>query len=292
LTAKAWAQGEISASAARAICEGRPRGHEKAYGEVEETLVGYAADRNWRDLRAVIAHCRRCADALDDREPTDCNGVHLSKVGDRWIVSGDFDDLGGSTVDQAVNANLDTPTPDDLRSLSKRKADALEGVCRFFLDHADLPMKGGEPPHVSVGIPWAAISNGVTTATTPNLYGPSLSPAQLAEILCDCKLGRVIFGPDSQPLDVGREHRTAPHYLRRAIVARDKGCRFPGCDRKPQRCKVHHVVPWDPDGETKIDNCLLLCQFHHGVIHKRRWINTFDGTTYTVWKPGELVGST
>src|SRR5882672_5379230 len=95
LTAKAWAQGEISASAARAICEGRPDGHEDAYGEVEETLVDYAADRNWRALRAVIAQCRRCADALDDREPTDRNGVYLSRTMDRWVLSGDFDDLGG-----------------------------------------------------------------------------------------------------------------------------------------------------------------------------------------------------
>ena len=99
LTAKAWAQGEISASAARAICEGRPDGHEDAYGAVEETLVGYAANRNWRDLRTLIAHCKRCADALDDREPADRNGFHLSKTAGRWVLSGDLDDLGGSTVD-------------------------------------------------------------------------------------------------------------------------------------------------------------------------------------------------
>jgi hypothetical protein len=104
-------------------------------------------------------------------------------------------------------------------------------------------------------------------------------------MLCDCKLGRVVFGPDSRPLDVGREHRTAPRYLRRAIVARDKGCRFPDCERRPRWCKVHHVDPWDPDGETKICNCVLLCQFHHGVIHRHGWEDSFDGITYTVTKP-------
>jgi hypothetical protein len=219
LTAKAWAQGEISASAARAICEGRPDGHGDAYAEVEETLVGYAADRNWRDLRAVIAHCRRCADALDDREPGDRNGVHLSKTTDRWALTGDLDDLGGETVQEAFGAAIGRPSEDDLRSPAKRRADALVEICRHYLDHGDLPVEGGEAPHVTVGVPWEAVRDNLATSKLPNLFGPSLSPAQLAEILCDCKLGRVIFGPDSQPLDVGREHRTAPRYMRRAIAA-------------------------------------------------------------------------
>ena len=125
------------------------------------------------------------------------------------------------------------------------------------------------------------------------MFGPSLSPSQLAELLCDSKIGRVVFGPDSQPLDVGREHRTAPapHPPRR----RRSRQRLPVPRLRPKthRCKVHHVHPWDPDGETSVCNCILLCSFHHGVIHKRGWINTFDGITYTVWKPdGELVGST
>ena len=64
LTAKAWAQGEISASAARAICEGRPDGYEDDYAILEELLVRYAADRNWRGLRAVdrtLQAMRGCA---------------------------------------------------------------------------------------------------------------------------------------------------------------------------------------------------------------------------------------
>ena len=198
----------------------------------------------------MIAACRRCADALDDRDPADRNGVHLSKTTDRWILSGDLDDLGGTTVDQALNAAMDKPSTDDPRSPSKRRADALVAVCRYFLDHGELPMEGGEAPHIALGVPWDVARNHLAAAKIPNLYGPSVSPAQLAELLCDCKLSRIVFGPDSQPLDVGREHRTAPHHIRRAVVARDKGCRFPGCDRKPHRCKVHHVHPWDPDGET------------------------------------------
>jgi Domain of unknown function (DUF222) len=185
------------------------------------------------------------------------------------------------------------PSEDDSRSPAKRRADALVEICRHYLDHGDLPIEGGEAPHVTVGVPWEAVRDNLATSKLPNLFGPSLSPAQLAEMLCDCKLGRVVFGPDSQPLDVGREHRTAPRYLRRAIAARDKGCRYPGCGRRPRWCKAHHVDPWDPDGETKVSNLVLLCQFHHGVIHRRGWTDSFDGITYTVTKPdGEHAGST
>jgi hypothetical protein len=106
--------------------------------------------------------------------------------------------------------------------------------------------------------------------------------ADKAQILCDCNIARIVLGPDSQPLDVGREHRTAPLYLRRAIAQRDRHCRFPGCDRKSSWCEAHHVIPWWQDGPTNINNLVLLCPFHHHVVHRQGWTNTFDGTTYTV----------
>src|SRR5207248_3579713 len=83
LTAKAWQQGEISASAARTICRGIKPRHEDIYIELEQALVDFAAQRNFRELDNVIGYYRKCCDALDDVEPIDRNGVHLSHVGDR-----------------------------------------------------------------------------------------------------------------------------------------------------------------------------------------------------------------
>ena len=296
LTAKSWAQGEISASAARAICAGRPVGHEAAYGEVEELLVEHAAARDWRSLRGLIAHCKRCADALDDREPADRNGTHLSKSADRWVLSGDFDDLGGTTLNEALIAATDPPTEGDPRSLSKRRSDALETIARFFLDHADLPVEGGEAPHVSAVLTWDAIRDRLTATSmrsNPTMAGPSMSPAQLGQLLCDAKISRIVIGPDGQPLDVGRELRTPPRWMRRALVARDKGCRFPGCGRRPGWCHAHHVIAWEFDGETNLPNLVLLCPYHHHLVHRTGWNATFNGTTFTVTNPhGQLIGQT
>jgi 5-methylcytosine-specific restriction protein A len=68
-------------------------------------------------------------------------------------------------------------------------------------------------------------------------------------------------------LDVGRAVRTVPDGLRRAVAARDRGCAFPGCDRPPSWADVHHVIPWEEFGATALRNCVMLCRFHHRLLH-------------------------
>jgi hypothetical protein len=75
--------------------------------------------------------------------------------------------------------------------------------------------------------------------------------------------------------------------MRRALVERDGGCRWPECDRPAGFCDAHHVVPWWPDrGETKLDNLVLLCSHHHHVTHEPGWSISFDGTALEVHRPG------
>ncbi len=75
-----------------------------------------------------------------------------------------------------------------------------------------------------------------------------------------------------QPLDVGRATRTIPDGLRRAVAARDRGCAHPGCGRPPSWCEVHHIVPWEYGGETRLSNLAMLCRVHHRQIHSTDWI--------------------
>ncbi len=288
LTAKAWAQGEISASAARTICRGLRPGHEQVYREVEDTLVYFAAEHNMAELDGLIGYYRRCCDQVDDREPADRNGAHLSPVADRWQLDADLDALAGETVKRAVDAATDLPADGDTRSPARRRADALVRICRFFLDHEDLPVEGGEAPHVTLVIPWDQITDCIPCPAIPrdptNLVA-FLSGGQRAQLLCDCNIARMILGPDSQPLDVGRAQRAVPRWLRRAVAQRDRHCRYPGCDRRPHRCEVHHVIAWTHGGPTALSNLVLLCPYHHHVIHRAGWTATFDGTTLAVTNP-------
>jgi len=65
---------------------------------------------------------------------------------------------------------------------------------------------------------------------------------------------------------VGRKTRTIPPALRRALDARDRGCRFPGCGLR--FTDAHHVRHWADGGETKLGNLVLLCRFHHRLVHE------------------------
>ncbi len=72
--------------------------------------------------------------------------------------------------------------------------------------------------------------------------------------------------PGGEVLDIGRKTRTIPPALRRALEARDRGCRFPGCGLR--FTDAHHVRHWADGGETKLENLILLCRFHHRLVHE------------------------
>ena len=67
-------------------------------------------------------------------------------------------------------------------------------------------------------------------------------------------------------LDVGRKTRTIPPSIRRALLARDQGCRFPGCTAR--HCDTHHIEHWLDGGQNSLDNLLLLCRRHHRSVHE------------------------
>ena len=72
-------------------------------------------------------------------------------------------------------------------------------------------------------------------------------------------------------LDVGTLTRVVTTAMRVALVARDRRCRFPGCDRPPHWCEAHHIEPWEHGGPTRLDNLVLLCSRHHHVVHQPGW---------------------
>ncbi|BDO43550.1 hypothetical protein CELD12_30400 [Cellulomonas sp. NTE-D12] len=91
----------------------------------------------------------------------------------------------------------------------------------------------------------------------------------LARLACDSAVSRLVFGPDSQVINVGRAERTYAGPRRRAVVARDGTCRYPGCTAPPALGEIHHVAEWVRDGgETDVNTGVLLCWHHHDVVHR------------------------
>jgi hypothetical protein len=155
------------------------------------------------------------------------------------------------------------------RAVPQRQADALIELCQRARAAEEFPTTGGEPPHITVTIDWDALRTGLGSATLD--YGQLISATDARRIACDCKLIPVVLGGESGPLDVGRAQRTVPIGIRRALVARDRGCAFPGCDRPPGLCDAHHVQHWIDGGVTSVGNCCLLCGVHHQHVHRQDW---------------------
>jgi 5-methylcytosine-specific restriction endonuclease McrA len=88
---------------------------------------------------------------------------------------------------------------------------------------------------------------------------------------CDAVCSTVEVDEQGAPLTVGRATRTVPPSIRRALMVRDRGCCFPGCDRPPAWTDGHHLVHWADGGETSLENIVLLCRPHHRLVHEEGW---------------------
>jgi hypothetical protein len=105
-------------------------------------------------------------------------------------------------------------------------------------------------------------------------------------IACDADVWRVVLDPaTSQPVNVGRAYRLVPHWIRKALHARDRGCRFPGCNAPVAWTDAHHLLPWAHGGATDVDNLILLCRYHHGIVHEGRWRISIHAGAVTVTRP-------
>jgi Domain of unknown function (DUF222)/HNH endonuclease len=143
---------------------------------------------------------------------------------------------------------------------------------------ASYPDNGGDRPQVVVTIDYDKLREQVGAATFDD--GAHLSAAAARRLACDAGIIPAVLGTASQVLDLGRQSRLATGALRRALVLRDRGCVFPGCDRPPRWTNAHHIQHWSHGGETNLGNLMLLCGYHHRLIHHSEWqarINPKDG---------------
>ncbi len=178
-----------------------------------------------------------------------------------------------------------------------RPQQLLEGLvsaCRIALAGDGLPAAGGHRPQVMVTIDYRTLlgdllhARGADRAGAAGRGGSSsygseagtsgdavfvqqISARSIRRIACDADILPLVLGGKGQILDIGRSQRLFPPHLRRALVARDKGCAFPDCTIPSTWCEAHHILPWGKGGTTNIRDGVLLCSRHHHVIHEGSW---------------------
>ncbi len=134
-------------------------------------------------------------------------------------------------------------------------------------------MVAGERPHVAVMLGLDDLKGlqdrGLQGASGEWEHTGPLAPAAARRLACDAAITRVVMAGRSEPLDVGRRTSVVPPAIRRAVICRDRGCRFPGCGRPQSWCDAHHAVHWADGGPTSLANLVLLCRRHHRMVHER-----------------------
>ena len=176
-----------------------------------------------------------------------------------------------------LNADTGVMEP-DTRLPEQRRAHALAALVRLAAN-ADESISGGTSTQLVVTLTLESLQGRLSErgiACTVTETGAALSAATTRLLACDTNVIPMILGSNSEPLDVGRSTRTIPVAIRRALVARDKGCAFPGCLGPPRWADGHHIRHWADGGPTCLDNLVLLCGHHHDVIHHTAWTVTVE----------------
>ncbi len=95
--------------------------------------------------------------------------------------------------------------------------------------------------------------------------------ADLARMLTCDSPRRLLLEHDGLPLDIGRATQSIPPHLRRALETRDRHrCQWPECTAR-RRLHAHHVIFWANGGRTALENLVLLCPWHHRLVHVEKF---------------------
>jgi hypothetical protein len=271
--AEAYADGSLSGGQIEAIVARLDDETAELFAAQEEDLVPRLIGLNVAQVSRAMGYwlARNRPERTEPSEPE--RSLHLSQtMEDRWVLDGTLDAEGGSVVATAVRLAMPERTPsvndDALKSPAHRRADALVGICRFFLDHQKTHAGGRHRPHLNVVVDIEDLlaGRGGRVVDGPQLDGPSVST-----LFCDSAVHRVVMSGRSAVLDYGTATRTIPAPLWNALVIRDEHCRFPGCDRPSTWCEGHHVVWVTHDGTTELANLVLVCSRHHHRLHQPGW---------------------
>jgi hypothetical protein len=184
-------------------------------------------------------------------------------------LTGALDAETAGLLHAALDPLSDPHGAGDDRSPGQRRVDALAEVCRLVLQTAQLPDNGRDRPQLVVTTAYDVLTGLLGAGTLET--GERLSPTEVRRLACDAAILPAVLDGAGQVLDIGRQRRLITGPLRRALVLRDRGCAFPGCDRPPRWTDGHHITAWSEGGATALANAVLLCRYHHRFIHHGEW---------------------
>jgi hypothetical protein len=291
----AFAEGELSYSKVRALTRVENVEREQDLLDLARHATASQLERLLRAYRGVLAAERGATgepperwialDHADDgsvllrgRLPAEEGALvlaaleaALARLAEQDVPAGTRDgeeaDVPAGTREGEVAAVSAGTSP---RSRAEARADALVAVADAFLAGASATGRaartGGDRYQVVVHVDAGAMSGEEPGGRSELEDGSPLAVETVRRLACDASLVQLLER-DGQPLKIGRKARTIPPALRRALNARDRGCRFPGCGSR-RFLDAHHVEHWADGGSTDLDNLVQLCGHHHRLLHE------------------------
>jgi hypothetical protein len=265
-TAAAFRKGELSYSKARALTR-------IATPDSEDRLLLYAIAAT---AQQVDDHCRKLRNVHRDLAQRDAQRLHRERCLSRSLhgdgsmtISVELPRESGELVMKALEMALSLSETDGDKAevgdqtLQQKQADALVALARGYLS-GDEGRRNCTADHyqVIVHVDEKALRG------EPDENSKSDLPIEtVRRLCCDGAVLPVTEDDSGNPLSVGRKHRVVQPALKRALLARDRCCRYPGCTHE-KWLDAHHVVHWADGGDTSLENTLLLCSRHHRLLHE------------------------
>jgi hypothetical protein len=201
-----------------------------------------------------------------------------------WKINGVLDALNGELVANALDAFMGKAAPEETRTVAQRRADAL-------ISMAIATMKDKQPS----GTLAASQATIIVTAETGEATTAARVPVSRSvrdAILCDAFITIAKQTCKGIVFDIGTPDSAIPDRNRKAVHARDICCRMPGCSANARFCDIHHITNRQDGGTHELPNLVLLCRFHHRMVHSQQLTLRWDGGTLIVeWPNGYTAHS-
>ena len=176
-------------------------------------------------------------------------------------------------VSEAIRALSGRSGDHDDRTPEQRRADALVTMAKNTLATPDTsPGKKRNQPKVVATIDYDdLVANTSGGSIDTNSGRIVVTTDTIRRLSCDAGIHRLVAAADGTILDFGRQTRTVSDPLFHTLTIRDHGCRVGACPAPPSACDAHHALHWADLGETEPDNLVLLCWYHHHLVHEQHW---------------------
>lgn len=297
-TAEAFADGSVCYPKVRLLAAARTNRTEAAFARDEAMLVEAAKRFGVEDLAKVLAYWKAAADPDGVSAGTAAQWTRRSAslvkgIDGTWNLAGILDPESGTVLkgvwdaiadelweSDRRDAEIDPAAP--VRTSAQRRVDSLvemarrAGACDIatarrnraemivLVDHDTLLERAGGAAELA--------------------DGTIITGEDVRRLACDAACVRAVTLGGSEILDLGRSTPVPSAAQRRALLLRDGGCVWPGCDRPGNWCDAHHCHPYrrgsDHGGRTDLDDLVLLCATHHHKIHREDFTVARDPATH------------